>query len=1046
MKKLILSCYLSLIVWAINAQNVVTIDHKTQRSVGTESTFKRGKYITMHSFFNKPDAPFTNFKSAYNIDASYKGSRSTWGPLALVRGGVIPNVKNKISGDREVIPLLTTTGFASHLFHDKSVDYSEVDISEFSTNVASYIAKSYKQAWDFAPHFYEPFNEPFIHAADYYPGPQKRSKDDAIITKMSQFHKNVAEAIHNTPELKNMRVMGYASAYPQFEAGDFDLWRNRYKKFMDIAGAEMDLFSIHLYDGVGLNNKGGRRSGSNLEAILDMIEAYSFQKFGSVKPIAVTEFGRLVPNQPGWTEGGNISNYDPVTNSQAVRSQNHMMMSFIERGNDLSVSIPFTVNRRDGKEKYAKSTLWIKDENGQLQMTARRFFYEIWKDVQGDRVRINTNNIDVQSLAVVNGDKLYVVLNNLNDSTQTVNLNLLNKDGLQNVNIKRLKVFTDKTPELTIDDVNIAPENLSIDYGETVVLTYTFAENITFDNKIVSKKYYATSTLQAIKAQEDITFTINDVVTGQGEATLRLGVGREHGKSLTPIVSINGTNVSISGDIIKGYDQNTRSQFFGTLEIPFDISLLKPGTNEVKVRFTDEGGYVTSSILQVQTLDKTEEVIKFIGAPTVLPSSTTYTFEVAYVAAQPRDIIVAIVKNGVWVSSKTVTIEAGASRTHLSLTSSTPVLEGDNYELRAIMREVGGNYKTNVDRQVIPNFEIKGQEGIDFVDPPQKLLVADSYKFNVQYTTAISRDLLLAFVKGDEVLAEEKITVEAGSATIPVTFNFANKLAAGTDYEIQAIIREKDGDNSTDLQTKQIPLVLEHIFFIVNRNTLKKIRSQSIHSDKVEQVPASWTGDPTRWTLINTDEGYFHLKNIKTGKYLRPETNANGADLILADESDTSDWTQWEKVPTSQGYFYLKNRETKMYFRPIDDANRAKVIQRPTGYSYHNTQWQFVDIAVSSNQARTTQATHFDIEEQVEKTPFDFSMFPNPMVHGTLHLKFQTKEKTSIEIYNQLGLRVYTNTCMEADMTIPLNNLNKGIYFVKVQSNATTLSKILIVK
>ena len=41
------------------------------------------------------------------------------------------------------------------------------------------------------------------------------------------------------------------------------------------------------------------------------------------------------------------------------------------------------------------------------------------KDIKGDRVRINSSNVDVQAQAFVNENQLIVLLNNLNDNAQT---------------------------------------------------------------------------------------------------------------------------------------------------------------------------------------------------------------------------------------------------------------------------------------------------------------------------------------------------------------------------------------------------------------------------------------------------------------------------------------------------------------------------------------------------------------------------------------------------------------------------------------------------
>jgi len=585
------------------AQGKITIDHKTQRYVGNESTFNRSKYLTFHAFFKKEDADFEKWKKEYNIDSDYVGARMFNSPATKHKNGVYPKVKKKYNGVREVSNYVST-GHPSSIFYDKTVDYSQVDITKFSKEAAQFSAAYFRDEADFVPLYFEPFNEPMIKAVTLYPegrnGKYKKEKINAITTKMCEFHRDVAQEIHATPELSNMKVAGFGSAFPEFDANNFGLWEARYKNFIDIAGADIDIYTVHLYDGSGVNNKDGRRSGSNSEAILDMIEAYSFIKLNEVKPFAITEYGRLVPDQPNYKKNGN---YVPLVNAQAVRSQMHMVMNFIERGNDVVLSTPFTIGKQQPKARYSKSGLWTKTENGNWELTERKYFFEVWKDVKGERVRFNSTNVDVQTQAFVDGKQLYVVLNNLNDETQNINLDLLDAKGLKDVSIKRLNIYKDKLPELT-ETQQSSLTDLSINYGETVVLTYNFKSNIKFTNTIRSKKHYASSYLKPIKADTEIDFTIENIKAGKGEATLRLGLGRDHGLSLQPIILVNGNELNLPNDPIRGYDQNTRKRFFGTLEIPVPMVYLKDGTNEIGVKFRDNGGHVSSVILQVQNADK----------------------------------------------------------------------------------------------------------------------------------------------------------------------------------------------------------------------------------------------------------------------------------------------------------------------------------------------------------------------------------------------------------------------------------------------------------
>lgn len=596
-----------LLFWVSNSysQGTVTVDPNIKRYVGDISKFQREKYFNVHGRFKKEDDDLNSFISRYKLDSDFKGSRSFYNPIVKVKKGVFPKIRTKHKGVRKVKNWVDSGKLQRFFYEEDKVDYSVIDLSDYSKKMAQYVADAYAKQEDIVPKYFEPFNEPMVHAHEFYPkkkGKYNREKIDVIANKICQYHLDVAKSIHEIPELRNMNVIGFASAFPEFESKNFSLWNSRYKKFIDIAGEELDGFSIHLYDGRGhVNNAGGRRSGSNTEAILDLIEAYSYKALNKVKPVSITEYGRLVSNQPGFP---GVSNYEPIENSQAVRSQIHMLMNFIERGNDIGITIPFSTGKNKPEFKYSKAGLWTTNGSEIWELTPRKYFFEIWKDVKGDRVYFNSSNVDVQTQAFVDGKKLYVVLNSLNDDLQKVDLNILNLKNIKKLEVKRLNIFKDKVPELATKKLKKAPSNIEIAYGETIVLTYVFKEKVEFNNSIYAKKYYTKKYMQPIKANSAIEFEFENVKTGKGHAVLRLGVGRDNKASLLPIIKINGKQVDVTGDLIRGYNQHNRRQFFGTLEIPFDISLLKNGKNKVEASFKDNGGHISSTILSLQKLEK----------------------------------------------------------------------------------------------------------------------------------------------------------------------------------------------------------------------------------------------------------------------------------------------------------------------------------------------------------------------------------------------------------------------------------------------------------
>ncbi len=77
----------------------------------------------------------------------------------------------------------------------------------------------------------------------------------------------------------------------------------------------------------------------------------------------------------------------------------------------------------------------------------------------------------------------------------------------------------------------------------------------------------------------------------------RLGIGRDHGKSLQPVVTIGGQTLKVPPKY-KGPDQKDRGRFFGVLEIPVSGELIK-SDNKFSISFPEEGCHVSSVALEV---------------------------------------------------------------------------------------------------------------------------------------------------------------------------------------------------------------------------------------------------------------------------------------------------------------------------------------------------------------------------------------------------------------------------------------------------------------
>jgi hypothetical protein len=577
--------------------NVVLVEPSVQKFIGDVSELDRSKYFNIHAPGNTP--LLESFYKEYNVQQSGRGFYGPGIEAKKIMGevGVYPKFNDKKSEKPKVVTRYVATEHPRNLYKE-GVNVEAA--SDWAVNYFKNVKESNRPLW------YEPMNEPFVHAKDFY---EEKDWDPVaelrVKTEMSQLFKAVAKKIHADPSLKNIKVMGYGAAWPSFELKNFKNWETNMGLFLDIAGDELDAISYHLYDGVNQVGQENKRSGSNNEAIMDLIETYSYQRWGFVKPHAITEYGGIVQKE-----------FSLINNVQSIRSQNAMIFGLLDREDRLEISIPFTtdnakwhITKQNNYLPY-KAVLWRPENMGVPKKeitgwlyTNRIQFYELWKSLKGKRVFVSTSNPDIQVQAFLDNKKLFVALNNLDDVTQQLALDLTSiKSNLKNILIKSLTVYLNDFPryyEQTIDNI---PELFSIDPAETIVMEINLKNNIPFNNKIKVRRYYNTNYLLPIDDNSPLIFEFNGVEPGVGFAKLIISLGRGHDLSKTPEVVVNGQKIEVPLNW-KGYDQANRKKFFGAIEVPIPMDLILKN-NITTITFPDKGGHLSSLILELEKIIK----------------------------------------------------------------------------------------------------------------------------------------------------------------------------------------------------------------------------------------------------------------------------------------------------------------------------------------------------------------------------------------------------------------------------------------------------------
>jgi hypothetical protein len=447
------------------------------------------------------------------------------------------------------------------------------------------------------PLYVEVMNEPLYDLVD-------ASSSPVAVEKVFEFHNTVAAEIRKTNS--DVLIGGYTVAFPDYDKNNFQQWLKRDKLFVDIAGANMDFYAIHLYDFPAHNNREKYRRGSNVEATLDLQENYDMIKFGKIKPLVISEYGASIHSMFS----------DPWTAKRdGIRliALNGLLMSFLERPQNILKTIPFIpVKAEWGRANgvpYNDRLMRQKkeapgDSGDEWVFTDMIKFYQLWAEVKGTRVDSWANDPDLVVNAYVDNNLAYLIINNLEAKDLSFNLERLGaaNNNLNGVAIKHFHRDANQQPLLDEESLNSLPNSLTIGADGTMIIKMSYADTVTINETKIEQKVYASDYLQAISANKPIQLNINGInKAAQGEVMLRLGIGRDHGKSLQPSVKLNGVSLTVPQDY-RGYDQYNqgkgRENFFGVIEIPVPYSALAEN-NSLEVIFADNGGHLSSAALRV---------------------------------------------------------------------------------------------------------------------------------------------------------------------------------------------------------------------------------------------------------------------------------------------------------------------------------------------------------------------------------------------------------------------------------------------------------------
>lgn len=584
------------------AQGVkVEVDPNCAQYFDDVKSLERSKFFGMHespgsmtieekeelgvSFGRSTMSPFAGSNVvAGTTDEQIREAAQRWlGSLKRQKYPITPDLMEGMILASHATPKHSAGGKYAFHWKGEGADYS--DEAKFAER---FFRITFKENGLNLPTYYEPMNEPFVKSNDY-----DGVKGGLVITEMCRYHQQLAH--HLKSVFPEMKVGGFGGAWPYFEGfnSDFVHWDVRMKQYIDIAGEDSDFLSFHIYDGRNVMGGETYRSGSNMEALMDIVEGYTFIKFGAPKPILISEHGLTHKGMNGFP-------YTRERDWRIIEALNHQSVQFMLRPKNTEKVLPFVLTKALWGKSNGYPYPWVllhEDGNGGWNETDLYRYFEFWRELDGDYIYSKSSEVDILSMALASGKRLQIVLNNLEED-QNIDLSVadLRKNSIKSVNLRTIygegeeNIATINDREISISDLS----NLRLRQGETAIVTLEYAKSIKVNDERCSKRFYATSYLKPIKANEVNSFEVNIDKGDIASAVLKIGIARPSDMSINPILKVDGKIYPFPTDW-KGYDQKSRTSegFFGVVDVEIDAADLSQ-RSIISLEFSTDGGTIST--------------------------------------------------------------------------------------------------------------------------------------------------------------------------------------------------------------------------------------------------------------------------------------------------------------------------------------------------------------------------------------------------------------------------------------------------------------------
>ncbi len=540
------------------------------------------------------------------------------------RNFVVTGTRYESIRDSVTRPIFVNSGRSSTAFFDAVFRTGEQSALFPNRNFYADFLKTYLREVVYGPNSFYPLaadrfhieiiNEPDLHLAGIFSGPSGAPALLAASQELAVYHQDIAQMIK--AEFPTASIGGPSLAVTDFASDDYLRWNNTVKPFIDIAGADLDYYAIHPYERYDVQSNGTvqrpvKQSPGRINSQIDMMLNQQEKTHGNRLPISMTEYSSFNRGVNGNTANGSYTGYDrDVQQWDQSRNLREQLLLYINRPDAILSAVPFIFANHFSNEiptrDSADNVIYERISNGDYIETIIGKTMRMYARVKGDYINVEGSNEDLQAVAFRDGNQLYLLLNNLLDSPQALDLNLL-LGGMGTIDSAEItRVYRDASAGnvfVADQDITNTFSDLMLNPKEGAVLTFDISNDVDYTRLVFDDTYFGDQV--AVELNDGFLgrspeITINADTTDMIAAKLRVGYSRSGPDSF--LVSINGNSIPVASGI-RGVDDEE----FGLIddglisrEIDVPLEFLNDGENLLRFTFTG-AGFLSSTALIVTT-------------------------------------------------------------------------------------------------------------------------------------------------------------------------------------------------------------------------------------------------------------------------------------------------------------------------------------------------------------------------------------------------------------------------------------------------------------